>query len=134
MKKNDDPDYIAKVERAIAEKYGQEAVQHPRADWNDEKEKEYLEQLKKLSEKERHQSDKGEKVEKSGFLISKKLLKKRGHRKCTTCGIYSFDIKDSLYMNKYECCWTCYIQYVEGREERWESGWRPNNENYKDEN
>ena len=31
-------------------------------------------------------------------------------------------------MIKYECCWTCNIQYVEGREERWRSGWRPNKE------
>ena len=34
-------------------------------------------------------------------------------------------MKDDLYMNKFECCHTCYIQWVEGREERWESGWRP---------
>ena len=37
-----DPDYIVKVEQAIAKKYGEEAVQHPKKDWTDEKEKEYL--------------------------------------------------------------------------------------------
>ena len=31
------------------------------------------------------------------------------------------------YMTKYECCFNCYIQYIEDREERWKSGWRPNN-------
>jgi len=29
-------------------------------------------------------------------------------------------------MNKYNCCYNCFIQYVHGREERWKSGWRPN--------
>ena len=133
MKKHDDPNYIAKVEKAIAQKYGQETIQHPRSDWSDEKEKDYLEQLKRLAEKETKSADKTEKVEKSGFLISKKLLNKRSERGCPVCGIYSFKTKDDLYMNKYECCWECYIQYVDGREERWKTGWRPNNENHKSE-
>tara|TARA_Y100001963_G_C6742966_1_gene429981 strand:+ start:345 stop:749 length:405 start_codon:yes stop_codon:yes gene_type:complete len=133
MKKHDDPNYVAKVEKAIAQKYGKEAIQHPRSDWSDEKEKDYLEQLKKLAEKEAKSADKTEKVEKSGFLISKKLLNKRSERDCPVCGVYSFKSKDDLYMNKYECCWECYIQYVDGREERWKTGWRPNNENHKSE-
>ena len=37
-----------KVERAIAEKYGEEAVHHPKREWTDDKEKQYLEDLKKL--------------------------------------------------------------------------------------
>ena len=47
MKKND-PNYIVKVEKAIAEKYGQEAIDNPKAHWTDEKEKEYVKQLKDL--------------------------------------------------------------------------------------
>ena len=31
-------------------------------------------------------------------------------------------------MNKFECCFKCFIQYVDGREERWEKGWRPDKE------
>ena len=38
---------------------------------------------------------------------------------------YSFESRDDVYMNKYECCHSCYIQYVEDREERWKAGWRP---------
>jgi len=34
-----DPDRIARIEQAIAKKYGQEAVDNPRKFWNDEKEK-----------------------------------------------------------------------------------------------
>ena len=37
-----DWDYIAKLEKAISQKYGSEAVQNPRSNWNDEKEKWFL--------------------------------------------------------------------------------------------
>ena len=47
MKKND-PNYIVKVEKAIAEKYGQEAIDNPKRHWTNEKEKQYVKQLKDL--------------------------------------------------------------------------------------
>jgi len=53
MKKQEDPNYVAKIEQAIAKKYGKETIQNPRGNWDEEKEKEYEEQLKKLAEKER---------------------------------------------------------------------------------
>jgi len=28
-------------------------------------------------------------------------------------------------MLKYDCCEKCFIKYVDGREERWQKGWRP---------
>ena len=34
-----DFDHIARVEKAIAEKYGEEAVSNPKANWNEEREK-----------------------------------------------------------------------------------------------
>ena len=37
-----DPNYAIKVEKAIAEKYGEKAVQHPKKDWDDDKEAQYL--------------------------------------------------------------------------------------------
>ena len=117
---------IAELERAIAQKYGKQAVQHPRSSWDDEKEKEYLEQLRVLAEKENKKKEKIEKVEKDGFLISKKLLNKESNRKCPVCEIYSFDIKDNMYMAKFSCCYQCYMEFVEEREERWKTGWRPN--------
>ena len=75
MKKHDDPNYVAKVEKAIAKKYGEEAVRHPRSNWDDEKEADYLEQIKKLTEKERKKRQKVEKIEKDGFLIDHKVYK-----------------------------------------------------------
>ena len=121
----EDSNHIAKVEKAIAQKYGKETVQNPKANWDEEKEKEYLEQLKKLSEKEQSIKEKSEKVESNGFFISKKLLIKDTERECPVCNKYSFKTRDDVYMTKFECCFNCYIQYVEGREERWQKGWRP---------
>ena len=124
-KKEKDPNLIAKIEQAIEKKYGKEAVLHPKNNWDEKKEQKYLEQSAEFLKKQKVKKEKTEKVEKDGFLISKKLLTKRSNRTCPVCSTYSFDIKDDVYMNKYECCYECYFQYVEGREERWGTGWRP---------
>ena len=127
MKKDLDLNDIARFEKAIAKKYGPEAIENPRKYWNDEKEKSYQDQIKKLAEKERSFEEKDDKVEQDGFLISKKLLNKDTTRRtCPVCKTYSFSKKDDVYMNKFECCYKCYIQWVDNREERWLSGWRPN--------
>lgn len=123
-----DWDYIAKLEKAISQKYGSDTVQNPRSNWDDEKEKEYLEQLKKLYKKELRLKEQEEMVEVGGFLVAKKLLNRDRSKNCPICDSYLKNIKDDVYMIKYECCEMCYINYVEHREERWESGWRPNQE------
>jgi len=127
VSKNKDPHYAVKVEQAIAEKYGIETVQNPKANWSPEKEKEYLEQLKKLSQKENKTKEKTEKIEVDGFFINKKLINKKNKRKCEFCNTYSFNLKDDVYFNKFDCCYDCYVKWIEHREERWNSGWRPNN-------
>ena len=58
-------------------------------------------------------------------LISKKLFNKDNNRNCPVCHAYSFDSRDDVYMTKFDCCYKCYIQWVEGREDRWSTGWRP---------
>ena len=122
-------DEIARFEVAIAKKYGKEAIKHPKADLTDEKEKEYQQQIKDLYEKEKKISQKKEKIEIDGFLISKKLFNKDNNRNCPVCRVYSFDLRDDIYMAKFDCCYKCYIQWVEDREARWESGWRPGEKN-----
>ena len=117
MKK--DLNYIAKLEKAIAKKYGQEAIQNPRSNWTKEKENNYLKQIKELTEQKNKRKDTSGKVEKDGFLISKKLLNKESDRVCPTCHEYSFSLSDDYYTNKYDCCSECYVQFVEGREQRW---------------
>jgi len=126
--KQKDLNKIVKVEKAIAKKFGQETIVNPKSKWDDEKEQEYLQQLKEFYSRQRKKADNDEKINEEGFLLSKNLINRESKRVCTTCSEYSFNMKDDLYMNKFDCCWKCYIQWVEDREERWLSGWRPNND------
>jgi len=125
MKKEKDWDYIAKLEKAIAEKYGKEAIQNPAKFWNEEKEKEYLEELKEDIQQQEIRHDNKKQID--GFFITEKLINKDTGRTCPVCKKYSFNGKDDVYMGKYECCFECYIEYIDGREERWKKGWRPKN-------
>jgi len=123
MKKKD-PNYVIKLEKAIVEKYGEEAVQHPQSDWSDEKEKQYIEDLKKLYAS-RREDETPDKVEINGVFVASKLINNDSNRSCPVCETYSFKSNDDVYMTKFSCCEKCYIQWVEGREERWKKGWRP---------
>ena len=123
---SDKQEYIARLEKAIAQKYGSEAINNPRRFWSDEKEKEYIVQSQAEQKKFAKLAESQDKVEQDGFLINKKLLNRDHKRTCPICERYSFRPKDDLYMNKFNACWKCYIQHVEGREERWATGWRPN--------
>jgi len=114
---------VAKLEKAIKEKYGEESIQNPKSLWTEEKEKEYLSQVKKVDLEKKEKIKK----EREGFSVNITKNKFTIERRCPTCQKYSFNSKDDLYMLKFDCCFECYIQYVEHREERWNSGWRPNN-------
>ena len=124
-----DPNYIAKLERAISQKYGEETINNPKRFWNEDKEKEYIVQSRHAQQKFVKLAESHDKVETDGFLINKKLLTKDTNRVCSVCEKYSFDGRDNLYMNKFQCCLGCYIQWIEDREERWLTGWRPEKEN-----
>ena len=119
-----DYDKIAKIEQAIKKKYGEEAIKNPLCDWDQDKEKEYIEQIKEVSKIEKSKTQ-GQKEEYNGFLIDKKLLTRDKKSVCPTCDHYSFNVRDDVYLTKWECCYGCFIQWVEGREERWINGWRP---------
>lgn len=123
MKKKD-LNEIAKIEKAIKEKYGEEAIQNPKGSWDKEKELKYLKDLKDFHER-KSRSKTTEK--KDGFIIKTKKIKHKIDRSCPICNSYSFSLNDDVYMMKFNCCFSCYIKYIEGREERWKSGWRPNN-------
>jgi hypothetical protein len=114
---------IAMYEKAIKDKYGNEAIQNPKKNWDEEKEAKYLEELKAFYKRSTRQK-KREEVE--GFEVIHKKADKNMERTCPVCETYSMNSADDLYMNKFQCCFNCYIQYVEGREERWKTGWRPN--------
>ena len=71
-----DPNYAVKVEQAIAKKYGKETVVNPKSQWDDEKEKEYLEQLKDTYSPDVDTEDL-DKEEVFGVFIPSKLLNQR---------------------------------------------------------
>ena len=121
-----DYDHIAAVERAIAEKYGSEAVENPRSKWDEKKEKEYLQQMQELYSKQKKNEESKEKIEINGIKVSKKLLNREQLRSCPVCGRFPRKSLDDVCLIKYDCCSKCYIQYVDGREQRWKEGWRPN--------
>ena len=111
--KKDPLKYALHVEKAIREKYGNEAVQNPRSNWDEEKEKEYLEQIKELYKKQTSQQNTTSKVLVDGVLIPKKLLNRDSNRTCPVCKVYSFEGRNDLYMNRYKCCYKCYIKDFE---------------------
>jgi len=125
--KDKDYNQIAAIEKAIAEKYGGEAVQNPKANWDEEKEKEYLQQMKEFYEKNQKNNQTQDKINVNGIKVSKKLLNRESLKTCPICNSLSRKAKDDVYLIKFECCWKCFERYVDGREERWLKGWRPNN-------
>tara|TARA_R100000008_G_scaffold74915_1_gene53878 strand:+ start:397 stop:795 length:399 start_codon:yes stop_codon:yes gene_type:complete len=119
MKKEKDWDYIARLEKAIAKKYGDLTIQNPASFWDEKKESEYLEQLKEQCKKEDKIAIKKEHKEVDGVLVSTKLINKSGFDVCPVCSKYGLNLKDEIYMYKYKCCFACYVKNIEGREEKW---------------
>jgi len=123
---NKDPKRIAAVEKAIAEKYGDEAIANPRANWDEEREKDYLQQMKEFYKKVNKNEGFQEKIDINGIKVTKKLLNRESLKSCPVCGSFPKKSMDDVCFVKFDCCHRCYIQYVEDREERWLQGWRPN--------
>jgi hypothetical protein len=125
--KKKDLNYIASVEKAIEDKYGAESIQNPEANWNELKEKDYLNQLGEFYEKSDRLEHWQEKIDIDGVKISKKLLSRESLKNCPICGNILKKSMDDVCHVKFDCCHICYIKYVEDREERWLQGWRPHN-------
>lgn len=47
---------------------------------------------------------------------------------CPMCKLPMKGTKSDVKYYQYGCCMTCFIQFIEDREERWKSGWRPTQE------
>jgi hypothetical protein len=114
-----DLNYIAALEKAISEKYGELAIVNPKGNWNPEKEKEYIEQTKESYKKEALADKSQERVDLGGILIAKKLINKNIDRQCCICKKYSFNREDDVFLTKYKSCQICYIDKIEGREDKW---------------
>ena len=122
---NKNYDKIAAIEKAISEKYGEDAIVNPQSEWTEEKEKEYAKQAKELYSKNKRISEFSDKIDVNGIKVSKKLLNRESLRTCPVCGSFPRKTMDDVCLAKFQCCNNCYIKFVEGREERWLSGWRP---------
>ena len=120
-----DYDKIAAIEKAISQKYGEETIQNPRSNWSEEKEKDYLQQMKELYDRHAKSREQEEKVDVNGIKVTKKLLNRESLKTCPVCGKFPKSAMDDVCFVEFDCCNKCYIQYVEGREERWTQGWRP---------
>ena len=107
-----DPDYAFKLEKAIIDKYGESTVVNPKKNWNPQKEQEYLSELKKMYQMRTESSNR---VRHNGFLISEKLFSVVNDKRCKSCGKYKPKLINRLYMLKYDCCFACYIENIEGR-------------------
>ncbi len=122
---NKNYDKIAAIEKAISEKYGEETIVNPQSEWTEEKEKEYIKQSKELYNKNKRISEFADKIDVNGIKVSKKLLNRESLRSCPVCGSFPKKTMDDVCLIKFQCCNNCYIKFVEDREERWLSGWRP---------
>ena len=114
-----DLDFIAGLEKSVEEKYGKEAIANPAATWSEEKEEAYVKQRQTRESEAIEHAEKEQIVEKDGFLVKKKLVNRATKRTCPVCITYSFSIRDDVYMGKFDCCYKCFVQHVEGREEKW---------------
>ena len=52
-----DLDKVVAIEKAIAKKFGTETIANPKAFWTDEKEEEYLEQVKEFYKEEKKKEE-----------------------------------------------------------------------------
>ena len=128
MKPKHDLNYIAAVEKAISEKYGKDTVQDFRNTWEEDKEKEYLDQLKDLRVKRDRREKNHQELVVGDVKIKKCLTDQKTDRTCPVCKTYSFSRRDDLYMNRFKSCYDCYIDFIIGREEKWNNGERPTEE------
>ena len=128
---SDDPNRIASIEKAISERYGDEAVQNPKANWDEQKEKEYLIQMKELYQKIKKNDEWQEKIDLNGIKVSKKLFNRDSSKCCPVCNSFTRKAKDDVCLIKFSCCEACFEKYVDGREKRWIEGWRPGENNKK---
>ena len=107
------------LEKEIQQKYGQLAIKNPKADWNLEKEADFLQQIKNLSSLEYSKGKQEYEELEDGSLVPSQLFIKENDKLCDICGKYSFKKQDDLYLNKYQTCFVCFLEKIEGREDKW---------------
>ena len=108
---NKDLNYIAAVEKAIKEKYGEETIQNPASNWDEEKEKQYLQQMKELYSKSTKNKEWQDKVDVNGIKVTKKLLNRESLKCCPVCGSFPKKSMDDVCLVKFDCCSNCWTPF-----------------------
>jgi hypothetical protein len=102
-----DPNYIIKLEKAIAEKYGEKTIINPRSLWTIEDEENYQNQISGSSNL---QNNKIFEQEGKNYNFEQSKLITKEERVCSNCGLYSMDKRDNLYLNKFQLCYRCFLE------------------------
>lgn len=107
---------LSNLQIALIKRFGKEIIEPINSNWTKEDEAEFIRQIDEFEEKLRILREQREEI----TLFN-------GEIECEFCGHIRalFKINDEVSMTKYGCCHRCYVKYVEGREERWQTGWRP---------
>lgn len=63
-----------------------------------------------------------------GDKVSDDLRSLRVPSFCPICDRVMKGSKSNHSYYDFGCCYDCFIEFVEGREERWRGGWRPDEE------
>ena len=63
--------------------------------------------------------------QKHGSSLTEVMFTEDSDRLCSVCETIAFQSRDTYYLELYQCCAECFGKWIEGREERWRSGWRP---------
>lgn len=112
MREQDQHDNQLLVE--IEKKFGSITTQEPLKNWNDNKERDFQNQIKQ-KQKEKYLRDKErQKIEKDGILIPKDHVEhpKSELSSCSSCQMkYSVSFKDQVYIKKFGICYKCYIKH-----------------------
>lgn len=108
-------EYIQALEKAIKDKYGDLATMNPKHFWDDKKEKDYIEETKKVVKKEYTSRDSKERIEVEGIFVSKNVLSNKENRTCNICKKYSFEKRDDVYIKKFNACYKCYLCKIEDK-------------------
>ena len=121
------PGQVQAISEEIVRCFGEEAGKMASEHVTEEDKRKFKECKEESDQKRAESRRQTEKIDAGGFIISKKTMAKpKLERTCPVCNTFSFCSKDDVYMLKFGCCEHCFIIHIEGREERWKKGWRPN--------
>ena len=60
------------------------------------------------------------------------LINKKDSFFCDICNYPFCSYEDFKTKNKHNCCFDCYLKFIEARKKEWNDGWRPTKETIAD--